>query len=343
MADRIGVAIIGATGMAGRGHLAGYQALPAAEVRVIWDLDLERARALAQENAIPHVAASMEEAWGRSDVEIVSICTPDHLHADQAIAALKAGKHVLCEKPMCTSVEDARRMVEAVRRVGKKLMVGMCYRFIPLSRAIYTAYRRGDLGAVFLADGNYRSNLGTLKEKTPWRFDPQRPQDILLGGGCHPLDMLRWVMEVTVEEVHGYANHLSEPLYTIDDCYSVHCRFSNGAIGRICAMSGARAHTPDSSGISLWGTEGTLWDGRLYANGRREPVDLREQAPPLSFPVQSSFGLPWGDELAHFVECVREDRPPMVDVVHGAQTIAALCAGIESARSGKPIRPVQAF
>ena len=205
----------------------------------------------------------------------------------------------------------------------------MCYRFIPLSQAIFAAYRRGDLGDVFLADGNYRSGLGKLKEVTPWRFDPKQPQDILLGGACHPIDMLRWVMDVTVEEVHGYANHLSEPLYTIDDCYSVHCRFSNGAIGRLCAMSGARAHTPDSSGVTFWGTKGTVWDGRLHADGRPEPLDLRQEAPTLRYPVQSSFGLPWGDELAHFVECVREDRPPIVDVVHGAQTIAALCAGIE--------------
>jgi predicted dehydrogenase len=150
-------------------------------------------------------------------------------------------------------------------------------------------------------------------------------------------------MDVTVEEVHAYANHLSEPLYTIDDCYAVQCRFSNGAIGRICAMSGARAHTPDSSGISLWGTKGTLWDGRLHADGRPGPIDLRDQAPQLAYPVQSSFGLPWGDEMAHFVDCVLEDREPMVDVVHGAQTIAALCAGIESARTGKPVRPEREF
>ena len=94
MRDRIGVAIIGATGMAGTGHLAGYRALPDVEVRAIWDLDRERARALARDQGIPHVAEQMEAAWDRSDVDIVSICTPDHLHADQAIAALAAGKHV---------------------------------------------------------------------------------------------------------------------------------------------------------------------------------------------------------------------------------------------------------
>src|SRR5437879_2833431 len=157
MRDKIGAAIIGATGQAGTGHLAGYEAAPGVEVRVMW-----------------------------------------------------------------------------------------------------AGYRGGDVGEVSLADGNYRSSLGGLKEKTPWRFDPKHPQDILLGGACHPLDTLRWLMDVTVEEVHGFSNHLSEPLYTIDDCYSVHCKFSNGAIGRLCAMSGARAHTPDNSGVSLWGTKGTI-------------------------------------------------------------------------------------
>src|SRR6266849_740042 len=100
MRDKIGVAIIGATGQAGTGHLAGYEAVPGAEVRVIWDRNPDRARSLAQERGVPHVAETMEEAWGRDDVEIVSICTPDHLHADQAIAALAVGKNVLCEKPM---------------------------------------------------------------------------------------------------------------------------------------------------------------------------------------------------------------------------------------------------
>ncbi len=210
-------------------------------------MDRDRARQRARDLDVPDVTGTAEELPAREDVDAVVICTPDHLHAAHAKAALLAGKHVLAEKPTSTNREDAAELVRLVARTGPVFLGGHVYHFRPDYRAVVDAYHRGEIGRAWLAEGDYVSDLSELygpTGRTPWRSDPEHPQDILLGGGCHPLGLMRWALRDDVVEVTAYSNHMSEPLLPIDDCYVLLLRFAQGTVGRITAAAGNRARVP---------------------------------------------------------------------------------------------------
>ena len=200
----IGIGVIGGGGDAAEGHIRGYQDDPRAEVVALWDVNEEKGRAQAARLGVPMFCRTLDELLARDDIDAVSICTPDHLHGDHAHAALQAEKHVLCEKPMCTTREDAARLVADVRASGRVFLGGHVYHFRPDYRAMVAAYRDGEIGAAWLAEGDYISNLQSYygaSGRTPWRSDRTAPQDILLGGGCHPLGLMRWALGAEVTQV----------------------------------------------------------------------------------------------------------------------------------------------
>src|SRR6266513_249222 len=125
----LGIGIIG-TGGISRAHADGYRKLAGqARLVAVADIDLGRARAAADEWGVEHAFADYRELLDLKEVEAVSVCTFNRAHCGLTVAALEAGKHVLVEKPMATTTEEARRMVEAARRSGKLLMVEMKWRF----------------------------------------------------------------------------------------------------------------------------------------------------------------------------------------------------------------------
>lgn len=338
MAD-LGVAVIGAAGIAARGHLIGYERTSGAMVRVLCDTAAEKLSAVAAEFGVEGMTASVEDAIGRPDVQLVSVCTPDHLHTEAVLAALGAGKDVLVEKPMCTTVEDARAILAAAAESGRIVMVGMIHRFTPLWRRVREIYHAGEIGDAFFVEGDYISHMAAYygaDGRTPWRSDPRHPQNILLGGGVHPMDQLRATVGSPVIEVHAYANRLAGSGLPADDTYILHLRFANGCLGKLYVTAGGRGHAPTGGALCVYGTRGTLWGGRLYREGQ-PPLDLREglEDPPVD--PRSPYGMHWEWETQHFVECARERSAPVVDALDGAHTVAALVAGIESAASGVPV------
>jgi predicted dehydrogenase len=128
--DGYRVAVIGA-GAISPDHISGYQQHPAAKVAVVCDISAKRGREAAERFSIPELVADWRKVVGRADIDIVSIALPNHLHAPVALAALKAGKHVMLDKPMTTGAADAARLVAEARRRGVLLMVGMSHRFYP--------------------------------------------------------------------------------------------------------------------------------------------------------------------------------------------------------------------
>ena len=248
---------------------------------------------------------------------------------------------------MSTTREDAARMVDAVRETGRVFLAGHNYHFTPAHRAMAEACWAGEIGQVWLAEGDYISNLHYIygpEGRTPWRSDEDNPQDILLGGGCHPLGLMRWAMRAEVVEVHAYSNHLSEPLLPIDDAYTMTMRWDNGAMGKLIAASGCRGYVPHGGNLALWGTEGTLWGSRLFkhdeaSHGTILVRDFGEEAkahpPRVSDTAQVHY---WAEQCDHMLDCVEGKAEPMSTVLDGARVIAALTAGIESARTGQAIQ-----
>ncbi|HZO88606.1 MAG TPA: Gfo/Idh/MocA family oxidoreductase [Chthonomonadaceae bacterium] len=343
---KIGIGVLGGGGDAGEGHIRGYQEDPRAEVIAIWDVDEEKGRTRAQQLGVPVFCRTLEELLAREDIQAVSICTPDHLHGEHAHAALRAGKHVLCEKPMCTTRKDAARLVQDVRETRRTFLGGHVYHFRPDYQAMVAAYRAGEIGEAWLAEGDYISNLHYLygpNGRTPWRSDPAAPQDILLGGGCHPLGLMRWALGSEVKQVFAYANHKAEPLMPIADCYVMTLTFENGTLGKIIAACGNRGYAPIGGHLVLYGTQGTLWGGRLYRHdeaahatvvARDFKAEFKDHRPRVHDTHQVHH---WAEQAEHFLDCIEGKAEPMTTVLDGARVVAALAAGVESARTGRPV------
>jgi predicted dehydrogenase len=147
--DPVRVGIIGAGMIAHRSHAEAFQALPGVEVAAVADVDEPRARAFAEKYQIPQVFTDYETMLARAEVDAVSVPLPVFLHAPATIAALRAGKHVLCEKPMARNSEEAQAMVDAARASGKKLAVYWRHRFGAQAIKARQLIESGELGRVY--------------------------------------------------------------------------------------------------------------------------------------------------------------------------------------------------
>jgi predicted dehydrogenase len=347
MMKHIGIGIIGGGGIAAEGHICGYQLDPRGVVVALWDVAEARLREQAERLGLSaHICTSFDELLRRDDIQAVSVCSPDHLHGEHAHAALQAGKHVLCEKPMTTTRTDAARLVADVHATGLVFLAGQIVHFQPAYQAMVAAYRAGDLGEVWLVESDYISDMRRYygrQSETPWRTDPRAPQDILLGGGCHSVGVLMWAMQTKVKQVFAYANHRAEPQLPINDCYLVSLLFENGVIGKLIAASGNRGAAPTGGRLVMYGANGTLWGGRLYRNNpalhKSEIIrDFHEEYADHKPRVQGVRQVQyWAEQCAHFLDCIEGKAQPITTVEEGARIVAVCCAAIESARTGQPV------
>jgi len=334
--EKLGAGVIG-LGF-GLVHAQAYQANPRVELRGVCDADPERLRErVAQLGDIPFVTTDYCEFLERDDIDVVSVATPDFVHAEVSIAAMRAGKHVLCEKPMTTTVEEALSVAEAARQYDRKFMVGQVCRFAPGFIKAKEIVDSGEIGRLFFAESEYAHNYAHILGHGGWRKDPGRPRNAFLGGACHAVDLLRWVAGEMVE-VSAYANHLALTDWPVDDCVVAIYRFAGGAIGKVlCSIGCVRPYTMRSV---FYGTDGTI-----ICDNTSETIQVcsRTRGKGAVFeelPVNLSSHNVHG-EVEQFVDCILNDRPVPTDALEGARTVAACLAATDSAGKGQPVRVPQ--
>ncbi|GAG04091.1 unnamed protein product, partial [marine sediment metagenome] len=251
--------------------------------------------------------------------DVVVDAGPDFLHGPQCIAALEAGCHVLIEKPMATSVEDARKLIDAEKASGKIIMVDYTMRYSHPWGTMMNAAKNGDIGDIFYLAGFYIHDMWDWYDvkgqyTTPWRIDKDNPQNILFGGGCHGLDMVLYVMEhVPVKEVFCAGNRLSGSNMPIQDCFLVTMMFENGAVGKIFVSSGCNRGDFGAM-FEAYGTEGTLVDGKLLKR-TAEPVELPE-------PTKIGVGHGWDLTVRDFLDVLDGKRDNWMNSTFGARNTA---------------------
>jgi len=328
-----GAAVIG-VGF-GRAHLRGYAAHPRVEVRGVCDADPQRLEPVAREYEGAFTTTDYRELLVRDDIDIVSVATPDFFHAEQSIAAMRAGKHVLCEKPMTTTVADALAITEAARETGRKFMVGQVCRFAPGFVRGKEIVESGEIGELFFVESEYAHNYDHALGHREWRKDPSRPRNAFVGGGCHAVDLVRWVAG-EIEEACAYANHVAMPDWPVDDCTLAIFRFRSGVIGKVfCSIGCVRPYTMRSV---FYGTEGTvICDNKsetIQVCSRRRCADgkFRFEAIPVDLSHHNVSA-----EIAQLVEAVIENGPVPTDALEGARTVTACLAAVESAATGRHV------
>lgn len=277
-----------------------------------------------------------------TEPDAVVIAGPDHLHASHTVLALEHGCHALVEKPLATTLADARRILAAEQQTGLHVMTDQTMRYLHPWHEMATMARAGDIGDIFFVQGDYIHDMWHYyspegRHFTPWRIDRENPQNILLGGGCHPLDLMLWTVESPVTEVYAYSNKRSIPVFPADDSYIVILKFENGVNGKVFVTSGCSGHgMGEGMGggfLAVYGTEGTLWKGRLYRRDQ-EPAPVEE-----SSAHEAVGGHGWGRSVVDFLDLLDGKIDNPIPARAGARVVAVCEAALQSIRTGRPQSP----
>ncbi|HEX2035890.1 MAG TPA: Gfo/Idh/MocA family oxidoreductase [Chloroflexota bacterium] len=294
----------------------------------------ERVREAQRAYDVPFGSTEYRAAVERPDVDLVVVASPDRLHFEHAACALRAGKDVLCEKPMTTDAQDAQRLVDLVQHTGRTFVVGHNYRFIPQLRALHALAARGDLGGLYLGEGSYVQDLWSLSARGAgyWRFSD--PQDMFLGAAVHLVDFLAWCLG-PIDEVHAYANHRL-PFYPRNENHVASLHFRHGAIGHVVVALGSRRREQFVVTFTLHGERGAATADNRRAEVR---VDRGEDGAHVPATVAVERGDAIAAQLAHAIDCVRQRREPLAGVREGAAAVAVCVAANRSSAEGRPVRP----
>lgn len=328
----------------GRHHFDAYDAHPQVELAALCDANPERLSSFLERSPGTRGYADLDEMLRWEHLDLVSICTPDWMHADMGIAALQAGAHVVSTKPLTTTIEDAQRFLQAADATGRYLMVAHERRFHPRYRAIKRILDEGSLGTIFYAEIDYFTNKERQFTNTPWYKSAEHPRAPILGTGSHAVDLLRYFVG-EVEEAWGAANHLAWPEFPDDDCMIGVFKLAGGAIGKVTqTYYSSRGQGEPDLRVTLHGSKGSIEDEKLFSldlfDGAK-PAEVAERRPWSTIPpVQQERNSHW-TEIDHFIDCLLQGKTPYPDGREGARTVAACLAVVEASRTGHPVRPVQ--
>ena len=328
--DELGVCIIGA-GEMGRLHARAWTGVPGAAVVAVCDADADRAADLADETGAD-VCADYRQGLRHTGVHVVSICVPAGLHAEFAEFAASCGKHILCEKPMALTLDQAARMKQAAENAGVKFMIGLCHRFFRTQELAIQIVQRGDLGAP--RHYHCASVLG-IRPKIAMH-DQQGNGGPVVDVLCHYVDDMCRVLGSHVTRVcargHTFAeNHpnLSSVRNKAIDTAAVLLDFANGDTGAWSISWGAPTGIYTGTQQEVWGPDGFL---RINVNDSLEVLHADRRVLYENLKVDQIQR-----EIDHFALCIREDKPVGPDGAAGEQLLAVSLAVLESIRTGEPV------
>ncbi len=354
MPNKLNVAVIGTGGIV-HAHMPGWIDSPYAQVVAGYDAHWPTLSAWGAKYGVSHLTASLDEILSDADVDAVDICVPNRAHAPIAIAALKAGKHVLCEKPLAPTPDDIRQIIAARDASGKMLMTAQHFRFTGNARALKAEIDRGTLGNI------YHARSWMLRRN----FLPTRPgfiQHSLSGGGVtidigvHILDLTLWMMghpkPVSVTGVtrnvlskqpgafSSWANNSPIPAEVdVEELATAFVRFDNGAT-LILEVSWMLHHDVPAGGVEdmqmwLYGDRGgALWPKCEIYTSDNPAMQLFN----TTLKNTSNTNPAHKQEVLEFSKAVLDGAPSPVPAEQSLQVITILDAVYRSQRKGGEIR-----
>jgi len=331
--ERLGVGIIGC-GAVAEEYVKAFKKDERSEIRAL----VSRNRANAERYRDRHdldcaIETDAAEMLRRKDTDIVVVCTPHNQHTKYAVAAAEAGKHIIIEKPVATTLEDMRMQQEAVKKAGVKTLVSFVLHWNPLLMTIDRLITQGVFGNIFMVEVDYMHRIWMTAEQK-WYGSRQQSGTAILTGGCHAIDALRWFARSEAKAVCAYQVKTENPI-EYPGTISVNVEFEDGIIGR--STTTFDAQMPYRFNIGVYGTEGTIRNNEIFA--------------PKLFPGQNDFMIipcilpdsadvshhPFVGEVSHLLDCIIEDKRPYPDLEDAAQTHAVCFAADLSAESGRPV------
>lgn len=333
---KYGVMIVG-TGWVSGEHIRAFEMNEHSQVVAIVSRSYERGRAKADEYHLGErckIYTSYDEALKDPNVDIVCICTPNDMHCEQTIKAAEAGKHILIEKPVALSWEDTLKMDAAVTKAGVKTLVGYVLHYNPLFMTA-KKLQKDFIGNLFYAETDYFHRVMSDIPCYEWTCKKSVGGSSLLAGGCHAVDAMRWFMQDEVVSVYAQSSKLRDDL-EFDGTISIVLKFKNGAVGKV--GSSYDFISPYVFNVHLCGDKGTLWNEKLWSPGM-----IPEQRDYMELPVLTPNSgdvkhHPFPEEVAHFMDCIINDRETDCPLSDAVKTQEIVFAADMSAATGEVVK-----
>jgi predicted dehydrogenase len=357
----------------GRQHAQAYDQLDTAELVAVCDGNEQRLNPVSEQYGCRGYT-SLDDLLADKNVELISVATPHKSHAALAIQCMRAGKHVIVEKPMTVDVAEADRMIAVSKETGMTLGAIFQRRYWPAALKAKAAIDAGKIGTPILgiAQVSYFRTKGYY-DRDPWRGSWEHEGGgVLTNQAIHTVDMFQWLMGGEPEEVTGRWSNLTHPYIDVEDTAAMLIRFKGGALGVMTGTTSARwSHNSmvihGSAGHSVgimeepegsvgynhvWtvpGEEGTVEQsfaahiaaGEYMFRTDNSPWRGTEPSPMWTTSYQfKQQGEPnyWSRQIADLVDSIRGGRRPLVDGYEGRKSVAILQAVYESERTRQPVR-----
>lgn len=352
------VGVIG-LGWAGEQHLKGYLKAPGVQVLALAGLEQERGQELLSTYNVPQLYPSYEELLQRDDIDAVSIAVPNYLHAPIGIAALQAGKHVLCEKPMALNGEEAKQMVDAAEQNGRVLQVAFNYRRRGDAIVLKRHIDEGGLGRIYYAKAHWMRRSGIPGLGSWFTSKKLAGGGPLIDLGVHVLDLSMWFLgEPQVRSVSaatyaelgprgrggfpGATKTGSGNTYEVEDLATAFIRLEGGVTLQLEVSWAAYSSAGDDFGVALFGTEGGAelsvknygWENtlRIFGDVGGVPADIAPR-------VQR--GEDHSGVVREFVAAIRSGEEPLRGGLQGLRRAQIIDACYLSAEQGHEVEVVE--
>ncbi len=342
---KVRIGLIGAGNIAQNAHIPSYLKQADAELVAVCDLKPQRAKEVADKYHMKHAVKDYHELVALDDVDAVSICTWNNAHAGAALAAAKAGKHILCEKPMAMTVEEANAMKKAVKESGVTFMMGFVNRFRSDSQVIKTMQEAGKLGEVYYAKAGWFRRRGT---PLGWFTDLSKSGGgPVIDIGVHVIDLTWYLMgkpkpiSVSAASYHKIGDYKTKGVdrwvafdtdnlvFDTEDSASGFIRFEDG---KSMTFDISWAINGKDTGVysHIFGTKSGASLDPLTLYGEEEHF-LTDATPTIK--KENSFD----NEIRHFLDCVKEGKEPITPIEDGVEIQKILNGIYDSAKLGKEV------
>jgi UDP-N-acetylglucosamine 3-dehydrogenase len=316
-----------------------------AEVMALADVDIAIAKDLAEEFHVPQVYEDWHDLLADRHVDAVCINTPNFLHAEMTIAAAEAKKHIMVEKPMAGTVEEADMMVNAAKKNGVFLMVDQTQRFWPMHEVAVDIVRSGLIGRIISVRGKMAHGGPQFWSPTSTWF--RQKQEGIHGAmfdiGIHKLDLVRCILGVPITEVAAFTRTFSEEI-DVEDNAVVIFQTENGVLG---VLEASWTCNPRENTTYVYGEFGNLKLGHskeepIYVELAVPDASQNRDAPPGNIsagkyvpvvPTQSKFGGPW----QHFVDSILCNKQPVCSGEEGRASLEVILAAFRSSEERRSV------
>jgi len=331
---------IGCGGFAGT-HLAQLEMVKNAKVVAIADINPDHLKEKSEEFGIADTYLDYHDLLAREDIDAVVLPIPDQIHCQVTVDALRAGKHVLCEKPMALDLAECKEMVRVAQETGKQLMVGQIGRYSPAFAKADQLIKDGVLGKVYFIESEYAHDYSGIGGAGGWRVTPER--EPIIGGGCHAVDLIRMFMDESPKEVFAYANNVALVGWPIHDCTIAIMKFPSGAVGKVMTSTGCKRKYTMRTVVQ--GTKGTIIvDDSLpyislfedHFSENPEFSKLAQRVVEMRIPVGVNTHN-FAAEAQEFCDALLAGTPVRCNGIEGASTVSVCTAIVESFKTGEKV------